>query len=190
MRQLLAGRLRHLLNSGHEEPGGVAAAHPPQRPDITRRAERVRAEPQHDHGADRRTRRPRPGGEEELPDDVQKAGRPSLVVGPETQKVFSAGLRRGGRLAAGRLGSGSAGSSSTGEAPCGGGATRISTTWSGRWPSSPASFALTSRTTPLCVGVGASYCGMIRPGDRTVRYGPKRAGSTRPSALSWSAGRR
>ncbi len=24
----------------------------------------------------------------------------------------------------------------------------------------------------VCVGVGASYCGMIRPGDGTVRYGP------------------
>ena len=41
--------------------------------------------------------------------------------------------------------------------------------------------------TSVCVGIGASYCGMIRPGDGMVRFGRTWGGWTRRSASNWPA---
>ncbi|WP_062430779.1 ROK family protein [Herbidospora daliensis] len=109
---------------------------------------------------------------EELPDDVQKAGRPSLVVSPESEKVFVLAFDVAvDWLVAARVGLG------------GVILDRRAAVRQRRFPDlddvvgTLAEFARQLlRDVPdgaVCVGVGASFCGMIRPHDGTVRYGPK-----------------
>jgi predicted NBD/HSP70 family sugar kinase len=108
---------------------------------------------------------------EDLPRDTGKAGRPSLVVRPETDRVhvlaFDVAVDR---LVAARVGLGG-------------------TVLDRREAVRPragvdldnvvevlAGFGRemhhTASRTSMCVGVAASYCGMIRPADGMVRFGP------------------
>lgn len=108
---------------------------------------------------------------EELPTDSGKAGRPSLVVRPESDRVYVLAFDVAvDRLVAARVGLGG-------------------TVLDRRETVRPRAGAdldtvvgvlagfgrRLHRMAPadsLCVGLGASYCGMIRPDDGMVRYGP------------------
>ncbi|WP_203916678.1 ROK family transcriptional regulator [Rugosimonospora africana] len=108
---------------------------------------------------------------EELPDQTGRAGRPSLVVRPESDRVFVLAFDVAvDRLVAARVGLGGtildrreavrpragADLDSVVEVLAGLGRRVAGTAGPGS----------------VCVGVGASYCGMIRPGDGMVRFGP------------------
>ena len=69
-------------------------------------------------------------------------------------------------------GSGSAVSSLTARSLPGAGPASISTTWSRRSRQLGRQLTEAAPSTSTCVGLGASYCGMIRPDDGTVRFGP------------------
>lgn len=108
---------------------------------------------------------------EDLPRDTGKAGRPSLVVRPETNRVYVLAFDVAvDRLVAARVGLGG-------------------TVLDRREAVRPRAGAdldtvvevlagfgreihQTARRTSTCVGVAASYCGMIRPADGMVRFGP------------------
>ncbi len=108
---------------------------------------------------------------EELPDDTCRAGRPSLVVSPETDRVFVLAFDVAvDRLLAARVGLG------------GVILDRREAVRQRKYPDlddvvgTLAEFARQLlRNVPrdsVCVSVGASYCGMIRPADGIVRFGP------------------
>ncbi|HEX4813163.1 MAG TPA: ROK family protein [Nonomuraea sp.] len=108
---------------------------------------------------------------EVLPDDTQRAGRPSLVVSPETERVYVLAFDVAvDRLLAARVGLG------------GVILDRREAVRQRRYPDlddvvgTLAEFARQLlRAVPqgsVCVGVGASFCGMIRPADGIVRFGP------------------
>ncbi|MFD8532890.1 ROK family protein [Streptosporangium canum] len=108
---------------------------------------------------------------EELPADTGRAGRPSLVVRPESDRVYVLAFDVAvDRLVAARV-------------------TLGGITLDRREAVRPRAGADLDRVvevlarfgrrlhraappTSVCVGVGASYCGMIRPGDGMVRFGP------------------
>ncbi|KAA8887230.1 ROK family protein [Nocardia colli] len=108
---------------------------------------------------------------EELPGQTGKAGRPSLVVRPESERVYVIALDVGAdRLAAARVGLG------------GSVLDQVETTRP-RGTFDPddviASLATMARELigkaardALCVGVGVAFCGMVREEDGVVRYGP------------------
>ncbi|MFD8560090.1 ROK family transcriptional regulator [Streptosporangium canum] len=108
---------------------------------------------------------------EELPADTGRAGRPSLVVRPESDRVYVLAFDVAvDRLVAARV-------------------TLGGITLDRREAVRPRAGADLDRVVEVlarfgrrlhraappasvCVGVGASYCGMIRPGDGMVRFGP------------------
>ncbi|SCL56372.1 Sugar kinase of the NBD/HSP70 family, may contain an N-terminal HTH domain [Micromonospora eburnea] len=108
---------------------------------------------------------------EEAPTDTGRAGRPSLLVRPGSTRVYVLAFDVAvDWLVAARVGLGG-------------------TILERRWAPRPRAGADLERvvdvlagfgrrlheTAPagsVCVGVGASYCGMIRPGDGMVRFGP------------------
>ncbi|RCG29483.1 ROK family transcriptional regulator [Sphaerisporangium album] len=108
---------------------------------------------------------------EELPKETRKAGRPSLVVRPESDRVYVLAFDvRVDRLVAARVGLGG---------------TILARREAVRRRAGAdlddvvgvlARFARLlhrdARPDSVCVGVGAAYCGMIRPGDGMVRFGP------------------
>lgn len=108
---------------------------------------------------------------EEVPDDTGRRGRPSLLVRPVPQRAHVLAFDvRVDRLVAARVSLGG----------------RIEHRYEAPRPRSGPDLDLVvsvlarfgqrlHRSAPAgstCVGVGASYCGMIRPGDGMVRYGP------------------
>ncbi|MFE9789421.1 ROK family protein [Nocardia salmonicida] len=108
---------------------------------------------------------------EELPRQTGRAGRPSLVVRPESERVYVLALDVGAdRLAVARVGLGGA-ILDRRETP------RDSTAFD---PDEVIeSLAVMAETMigsagrdSVCVGVGLAFCGMVREGDGVVRYGP------------------
>ncbi len=108
---------------------------------------------------------------EELPRQTGKAGRPSLVVRPESERVYVLALDVGAdRLAVARVGLGGV----------------ILDQRETRRDSAAfdpdeviKSLAVMAETMigtagreSVCVGVGLAFCGMVREGDGVVRYGP------------------
>lgn len=108
---------------------------------------------------------------EELPRQTGKAGRPSLVVRPESERVFVLALDVGAdRLAVARVGLGGV-ILDRRETP------RDSAAFDpDEVIESLAVLAETMIDTAgpdsVCVGVGLAFCGMVRQGDGVVRYGP------------------
>lgn len=108
---------------------------------------------------------------EEPPQETGRAGRPSLVVRPESRRWYVLGFDVAvDRLIAARVGLGGTvlDRREAVRPRAGVDLERVVEVlgWFGRQ---------LHRTAPVgatCVGVGASYCGMIRPGDGLVRYGP------------------
>lgn len=108
---------------------------------------------------------------EELPGQTGRAGRPSLVVRPESERVYVVALDVGAdRLAAARVGLGGVVLDRAETArPCG--------TFD---PDDVVATLVTmarqmrdsARPDALCVGVGVAFCGMVREQDGVVRYGP------------------
>jgi len=108
---------------------------------------------------------------EEMPIDAVRPGRPSLVVRPEPDRAYVLAFDVAvDRLVAARVDLGGA---------------IVARLESPRPRNGPDLDLVVSvlarfgrrlhRSAPagaICVGVGASYCGMIRPGDGMVRYGP------------------
>ncbi|MEU8250033.1 ROK family transcriptional regulator [Nonomuraea sp. NPDC048916] len=108
---------------------------------------------------------------EELPADTGRAGRPSLVVRPESDRVYVLAFDVAvDRLVAARvaLGGITLDRREAVRRRAGADLDRVVEVLAqfGRQlhqAAPPAS---------VCVGIGASYCGMIRPGDGMVRFGP------------------
>ncbi|MDA0633455.1 ROK family transcriptional regulator [Nonomuraea sp. MCN248] len=108
---------------------------------------------------------------EELPPGTGRAGRPSLVVRPEASRVYVLAFDVAvDRLVAARvaLGGGIVDRREAVRPRAGADLERVVEVLArlGRG---------LHRAAPrdaICVGVGASYCGMIRPGDGMVRFGP------------------
>jgi predicted NBD/HSP70 family sugar kinase len=108
---------------------------------------------------------------EEHPAGTTRAGRPSLVVRPESERVcvlaFDVAVDR---LVAARVGLGGPVLDRRETARSRAGADldtvvrKLAALGRDLLDAAPAGAS--------CVGVGASYCGMIRPGDGMVRYGP------------------
>ncbi|WP_147144072.1 ROK family protein, partial [Nocardia ninae] len=108
---------------------------------------------------------------EELPGQTGKAGRPSLVVRPESARVYVIALDVGAdRLAAARVGLG------------GLVLDQVETTRP-RGTFDPEDVIATlagmardmidkAARDAVCVGVGVAFCGMVREEDGVVRYGP------------------
>ncbi|WP_330232656.1 ROK family protein [Nocardia sp. NBC_00508] len=108
---------------------------------------------------------------EELPGQTGRAGRPSLVVRPQEQRVYVVALDVGAdRLAAARVG-------------LGGAVLDRTETARPRGAFDPedviAALVAMARTMidaaaadSVCVGVGVAFCGMVREEDGVVRYGP------------------
>ncbi|WP_433359792.1 ROK family protein [Actinoplanes sp. CA-142083] len=106
---------------------------------------------------------------EEHPSGTTGAGRPSLVVVPESERVWVLAFDVAvDRLVAARVGLGG----------------RVLDRREAARPRAGVDLDTVVRKLAalgreliepgsLCVGVGASYCGMIRPGDGMVRYGPE-----------------
>ncbi len=108
---------------------------------------------------------------EELPKDTGRAGRPSLVVRPESDRVYVIAFDvRVDRLVAARVGLGGTVLDRREAVRPRAGADLDDVV------GTLAGFARRMhREAPpdaVCVGVGAAYCGMIRPGDGMVRFGP------------------
>ncbi|MFB9680592.1 ROK family transcriptional regulator [Streptosporangium vulgare] len=108
---------------------------------------------------------------EELPKDTGRAGRPSLVVRPESDRVYVLAFDvRVDRLVAARVGLGGTVLDRREAVRPRAGADLDDVV------GTLAGFARRMhREAPpdaVCVGVGAAYCGMIRPGDGMVRFGP------------------
>ncbi|GAA4589308.1 ROK family transcriptional regulator [Planotetraspora phitsanulokensis] len=108
---------------------------------------------------------------EELPKENGKAGRPSLVVRPESERVYVLAFDvRVDRLVAARVGLGGTILDRREAVRARAGADLDDVVGVlaefGRQMDGGASPG------SVCVGVGAAYCGMIRPGDGTVRFGP------------------
>ncbi|GAA2996462.1 ROK family transcriptional regulator [Streptosporangium longisporum] len=108
---------------------------------------------------------------EERPTDTGRAGRPSLVVRPESDRVYVLAFDvRVDRLVAARVGLGGTVLERMEAVRPRAGADLDDVV------GVLAGFArrLHREASPeaICVGVGAAYCGMIRPGDGMVRFGP------------------
>jgi hypothetical protein len=108
---------------------------------------------------------------EELPADTGRAGRPSLVVRPESERVYVLAFDVAvDRLVAARVTLGGTMLDRREAVRPRAGAdldrvVEVLTRFGHQlYEAAPA--------TSVCVGVGASYCGMIRPGDGMVRFGP------------------
>jgi predicted NBD/HSP70 family sugar kinase len=108
---------------------------------------------------------------EEIPRETGKAGRPSLVVRPQAHRVYVLAFDvRVDRLVAARVGLGGTVLDRR-EAP----RRRAGADLDDVVGVLAAFGRRLHRRAPsdaVCVGVGAAYCGMIRPGDGMVRYGP------------------
>lgn len=108
---------------------------------------------------------------EELPRETGRAGRPSLVVRPESDRVYVLAFDVAvDRLVAARVGLGGT-VLDRGEAVrprAGADLDEVVEVLAGL------ARRLHREVDPdsVCVGVGAAYCGMIRPGDGMVRFGP------------------
>ncbi|MGW4769662.1 ROK family protein [Nocardia sp. NPDC004278] len=108
---------------------------------------------------------------EELPGQTGKAGRPSLVVRPESERVYGLALDVGAdRLAVARVGLGGVIL-----------ARRETPRRSGTLDPNDVITALATIAENMigeagpetvCVGVGVAFCGMVREEDGVVRYGP------------------
>ncbi|MFI6365746.1 ROK family protein [Nocardia sp. NPDC050630] len=108
---------------------------------------------------------------EELPGQTGKAGRPSLVVRPESERVYGVALDVGAdRLAVARVGLGGVILDR-----------RETRRPSGAFDPNDVIGALVdlaenmirgSGPETVCVGVGVAFCGMVREQDGVVRYGP------------------
>ncbi|GAA0994536.1 ROK family transcriptional regulator [Acrocarpospora macrocephala] len=106
---------------------------------------------------------------EELPRDTGRAGRPSLVVRPETDRFYVLAFDvRVDRLVAARVGLGGKVLDRREAVRQRAGADLDDVV------GVLAGFAreLCGQADSVCVGIGAAYCGMIRPGDGMVRFGP------------------
>ncbi|MEV5837045.1 ROK family protein [Nocardia sp. NPDC052112] len=108
---------------------------------------------------------------EELPGQTGKAGRPSLVVRPESERVYGLALDVGAdRLAVARVGLGGV-ILDRRETP------RPSGTFDpndviGALATLAETMIRESGPETVCVGVGVAFCGMVREEDGVVRYGP------------------
>ena len=108
---------------------------------------------------------------EELPEETGRAGRPSLLVRPESDRMYVLAFDvRVDRLVAARVGLGGAVLDRREAVRPRAGADLDDVV------GTLAGFARrmldATRPDSVCVGVGAAYCGMIRPGDGMVRFGP------------------
>ncbi|NBE91693.1 ROK family transcriptional regulator [Nonomuraea sp. KC401] len=108
---------------------------------------------------------------EELPADTGRAGRPSLVVRPDSGQVYVLAFDVAvDRLVAARvaLGGTMLDRREAVRPRAGADLDRVVEVLArfGR------QLHRTAPSSSVCVGVGASYCGMIRPGDGMVRFGP------------------
>ncbi|GHF32616.1 putative NBD/HSP70 family sugar kinase [Amycolatopsis bartoniae] len=108
---------------------------------------------------------------EELPKDSRQQGRPSLMVLPESERIYVLAFDVAvDQLVAARIGLG------------GVVLERVVAARTRAGPDLDYVVDVLARlgrqlhrsapSTAICVGVGASYCGMIEPGDGTVRFGP------------------
>ncbi|GAA3836064.1 ROK family transcriptional regulator [Sphaerisporangium flaviroseum] len=108
---------------------------------------------------------------EELPGDTGKAGRPSLVVRPESRRVYVLAFDvRVDRLVAARVGLGGTILDRREAVRARAGADLDDVV--GVLAGFASEMHRKARSGSVCVGVGAAYCGMIRPGDGMVRFGP------------------
>ncbi|WP_238012681.1 ROK family transcriptional regulator [Dactylosporangium sp. AC04546] len=108
---------------------------------------------------------------EELPVGTGRAGRPSLVVRPETDRVYVLAFDVAvDRLLAARVGLGGTVLERLEAVRPRAGADLSSVV--GVLAGFGKRLHATAPPGTVCAGVGASYCGMIRPGDGMVRYGP------------------
>ena len=109
---------------------------------------------------------------EEHPTGSTGAGRPSLVVRPQTDRVhvlaFDVAVDR---LAAARVGLGGR-ILDRRDAPRPRAGVDLETVV-GVLAGFGRDLTAAAPAGAICVGAGASYCGLIRPGDGTVRYGPE-----------------
>jgi predicted NBD/HSP70 family sugar kinase len=109
---------------------------------------------------------------EERPKGTTKAGRPSLVVRPMTDRVFVLAFDVAvDRLVAARVGLGGK-ILDRREAPRPRAGVDLETVV-GTLAGFGRALAAAAPKEAFCAGAGASYCGMIRPDDGTVRYGPE-----------------
>jgi predicted NBD/HSP70 family sugar kinase len=109
---------------------------------------------------------------ESHPAGTTGAGRPSLVVRPESQRVYVLAFDVAvDRLTAARVGLGGP-IVDRRSAPRPRAGVDLDTVVSKLAELGRELLAAAPPGT-ICVGVGASYCGMIRPGDGMVRYGPE-----------------
>ncbi|WP_433368710.1 ROK family transcriptional regulator [Streptosporangium sp. CA-115845] len=108
---------------------------------------------------------------EELPKETGRAGRPSLVVRPESDRVYVLAFDVAvDRLVAARVGLGGKilDRREAVRARAGADLDDVVEVLAGLARRIHREAAPDS----VCVGVGAAYCGMIRPGDGMVRFGP------------------
>ncbi|MER5627102.1 ROK family transcriptional regulator [Streptosporangium sp. NPDC002544] len=108
---------------------------------------------------------------EELPKETGRAGRPSLVVRPESDRVYVLAFDVAvDRLVAARVGLGGKilNRREAVRARAGADLDDVVEVLAGLARRIQHEAAPDS----ICVGVGAAYCGMIRPGDGMVRFGP------------------
>ncbi|MFF5079067.1 ROK family protein [Actinoplanes sp. NPDC000266] len=109
---------------------------------------------------------------EEQPTGVTRAGRPSLVVRPESERVFVIAFDVAvDRLTAARVGLGGQILDRRSAARSRAGADLETVV--GRLAGLGRELIGAAPPRSVCAGVGAAYCGMIRPGDGMVRYGPE-----------------
>ncbi|WP_436763504.1 ROK family transcriptional regulator [Streptosporangium sp. V21-05] len=107
---------------------------------------------------------------EELPKDTGRAGRPSLVVRPEGRVYALAFDVRVDRLVAARVGLGGTVLDRREAVRPRAGADLADVV--GTLAGFAREMYRAAPSDAVCVGVGAAYCGMIRPGDGMVRFGP------------------
>ncbi|MFC6023886.1 ROK family protein, partial [Plantactinospora solaniradicis] len=108
---------------------------------------------------------------EELPKDTGKAGRPSLVVRPESHRVYVLAFDVAvDRLVAARVGLGGTVLDRREAVRTRAGADLDYVV--GVLAGFGRQLHNAARPDSVCVGAGASYCGMIRPADGMVRFGP------------------
>ncbi|WP_436530623.1 ROK family transcriptional regulator [Actinoplanes sp. HUAS TT8] len=109
---------------------------------------------------------------EEHPAGTSGAGRPSLVVVPESERFWVLAFDVAvDRLVAARVGLGGAVlARSSADRPRAGVDLDAVV---GKLAELGRDLVAAAPAETTCVGVGASYCGMIRPGDGMVRYGPE-----------------
>ncbi|MEV4125589.1 ROK family protein [Nocardia sp. NPDC049707] len=108
---------------------------------------------------------------EELPGQTGKAGRPSLVVRPESERVYGLALDVGSdRLAVARVGLGGVILDRRETRSPGG--TFDPNDVIGALATIAETMIRESGPETVCVGVGVAFCGMVREEDSVVRYGP------------------